>query len=173
MATLNEHLQSQYFTSPYVELYEIDLNRLGFNRVIRITANDNDGQWLSWKGNTYQPIPVELTGAGQLTEGAIPQPDFKISNVTGLLTEMNNLYGNLINATVRRWRTWEEFLDGEPGADQNMFMDIQEWIIIKKQVQTPFDCSYKLASQFDRESTKIPKRQVLIDNGFPGVRRFR
>ena len=172
MATVNQYLQSQYFKSPYVELFEIDLRRIGFDRVIRVTANDQGGKWLTWRGATYQAVPVELTGVGTQTEGAMPQPIFKISNISGLLTNLNNIYGNLINASVRRWRTWEEFLDTEPTANPNMYMDVQEWIIIKKEVQTPFDCSYKLASQYDREAIKLPKRQVLTDAGFPGVRRI-
>lgn len=169
---LAQQLQNLDMTHGYVEFYTLDLNRIG-GSVYRFTPNGAPAGFVVWQGQQYFSLPIMTQGWDISGDGSPPRPTLALSNVGHVVLAQVATLGDLVGATLTRHRTFERFIDGAPEADSNAFLPPDIFVIEQLVEHSPTSMSWQLASVIDRLGMKLPRRQVLKDNGFPGVGRYR
>lgn len=119
MATPYVELQELHQTSPFVELFTLDLTALG-GSVYRFTNHPNGSNAVVFNGMTYSPIPIKSEGWDFSSTGAPPKPTLTVSNVSRtLLADVIGL-GDLVGAKVTRVRTFAKHLDAATFTRRNL-----------------------------------------------------
>lgn len=157
-----------------VTMYELDFSTLldvdtgslndnsGLQNVIRFTSDClEDGSPVVFGGYTYTQYPVDADGFERGSEGTLPTPTIKVSNVLGGISAILQEYNDLVGATVRRIRTFRKFLDDQPTADPDAFFPIEEYVVNRKVSQNKVYVEWELRSVLDLEGKYIPKRVCL------------
>jgi len=129
---------------------------------------------IAWAGTTYTRFPVQAQGFEYAGTGQLPTPNLTVANLNGLLTfallEVNAYTpGNdLINAKVTRIRTLKKYLDASnftggsnPTADPQAEFPREIYYIARKTAETRDVISWDLASVFDMQGVRGPKRQAI------------
>jgi lambda family phage minor tail protein L len=146
-----------------VEMFDLDLS------VITGDPNDKfyftnqlkpDNTKIQWKGNTYEALPIIAAGYDKNTTGQIAQPTLTVANVLGTFTQVISSLDDLVGAKVTRRRTLAKYLDGEPGADTTQEFPIDVYYIERKTGENTLTITWQLASVFDLEGLKLPKRII-------------
>lgn len=150
-----------------VTLYEIDCVAIGGN--IERYHNHNDGV-ITWQGNDYLPWAIEAKNFERTGDGQQPNPTVTVGNIgvdgngdriTGVVTALCLALDDLRGAVFKRMRTFESYLDGEPGADPNQHLPDEHWIVSQKRTETPEAVTFVLSSPLDFEGVKLPSRQII------------
>jgi len=157
-----------------VTMYELDFSTLlatdtdsndelsGVKNVIRFTSEClEDGSPVIFGGYTYTLYPIEAEGFEKGSEGTMPTPTIKVSNVLGGISSILQEYGDLVGATVRRIRTFRKFLDDQETADPDAYFPIDEFVVNRKTSQNKVYVEWELRSVLDLEGKYIPKRVCL------------
>ena len=166
--------------SPWVSLYVLDTSKLGggiYHFTPNIYAN---GSYLSFGGQSYQPLPMDFTGfevvtSSQGNNSTQPRPTFVVSNASKTLLSVVISLGDLVGATVKRYRTFEMYLDGQSNANSAEYIGPDIFVIVQKTKHDKNSISWSCAGMIDLPTAKLPARQVLKDpnvlnpTGFPGV----
>lgn len=158
--TIREQVNERY-VGEFIELYDIDLNPIGVNQIIRLTPHSETN--ILWRGNTYVPFPIMASGSDRATNQAPGRVTLSASTASTVLTAVMLQYGDLVGAKVRRWRTLSLYLDGKPTADPNQHFPIEEYIIINRDSLSQEGISWTLANTLDKPGLVIPRRQCLRD----------
>jgi lambda family phage minor tail protein L len=173
--TISTEAANLTITSPYIELFILNLGRVGSNTVYYLTPNAGT---VIWKGHTYTPWPIALAGMTTNGDGTQSKPQVSVSIVTpGILTAVQSL-GDLVGASLIRYRTFAKFLDNGSNPDPTAFFPSETYVIDQKVSHTKQQITWALSSIIDRFGLRLPRRQVLRDGdsrnpGFPGVSRYR
>jgi lambda family phage minor tail protein L len=166
-------------TSPYVELFTIDITNLGVNQVWYFTPNVGaGGSAIIWKGKTYTPFPIAMGGTTANGDGSQSKPQVTVSMVVPTLLPYIVALGDLIGGKLTRYRTFAKFLDNGSNPDSTAYFPFDYFIIDQKLSHTKDAITWSMSSPIDRFGMRLPRRQVLKDGtsrnpGFPGVSRFR
>lgn len=138
-------------------------------------ANEKDvhGE-IVWNTQAYTRFPVKADGFEYAGTGRLPTPSIAVANLNGLLTLALldvNAYtpGNdLINAKVTRIRTLKKYLDASNfigntnnDADPDAEFPREIFYISRKTAETRDSISWDLASIFDMQGVRAPKRQAI------------
>jgi lambda family phage minor tail protein L len=118
---------------------------------------------LTFQGQVYEPIPVQMTGIAWSGRGPAPRPRAAVANIGGVLSSLLATYGDLVGAKVTRITTYRKFLDDQPTADPTSYWEPDVWRIERKMVQTPQLVEWELASILDQEGRRLPGRHMLRD----------
>lgn len=154
---------SQTWHDAIIELFELDLS------TITGTASDKyyftanlmpDNTKISWKGITYEPLPIEAGGFERTTKGQIPQPELTVANVLGTLASVVNTLGDLVGAKVTRRRTLMKYLDGGSSPDSTQEFPDDVFYIERKIAESSITITWQLASKIDLEGLQLPKRII-------------
>ena len=159
--------------SAVIELFELQLNTTqhGVNDIYRFHAGSNlnaNGQ-LVWNGSTYLRFPVEADGFEYTGNGQLPRPKIRVSNILGTITALLlGLPEGLEGAQVTRIRTLARYLDAvnfpggvNPTADPLCEMPREIFYIDRKTSETRDVVEFELASAFDLQGVRSPKRQCI------------
>ena len=157
-----------------VTMYELDFSTIltddtgntneesGLQNVIRFTSEClEDGSPIVFGGFTYTQYPIEAEGFERGSEGTMPTPTLRVSNVLGGISSIVQDYNDLVGATVRRIRTFRKFLDDQPTADPDSYFPIDEFVVNRKTSQNKVFVEWELRSVLDLEGKYIPKRVCL------------
>src|SRR5574337_157414 len=153
--------------STLIELFQLDLDKQGgpilyFHNGVNELGND-----VVFQGTTYTRIPIQAEGFDKSSQGALPRPVVRISNVTGLMGATARQYGWFLNCKLIRKRTFLRFLDavnfpaGNVEADPNQEMQEDVWFVDRKSNENGNYIEFELASSLDMEGVKIPRRQII------------
>jgi lambda family phage minor tail protein L len=138
----------------------------------------NDGGNVVWAGQTYTAFPVECDGFDYSGNGQLPRPKLRVANVLGTITTIllavNAITpGNdLIGAKVIRKRTLARYLDAVnfPGSvnpygtpDPTAEFPEEIYFIARKSVESRDVVEFELASAFDLQGVRAPKRQCIAN----------
>ncbi|AEX56003.1 minor tail protein [Synechococcus phage S-CBS4] len=154
---------SQTWHDAIIELFELDLS------TITGTASDKyyftanlmpDNTKISWKGITYEPLPIEAGGFERTTKGQIPQPELTVANVLGTLASVVNTLDDLVGAKVTRRRTLMKYLDGGSSPDSTQEFPDDTFYIERKIAESSVTITWQLASKIDLEGLQLPKRII-------------
>jgi len=149
------------------------------------TSLNTNGK-VKWANKDYLRYPVEASGFTFIGAGALPRPQFQISNAlnlfTALISTVNafNIGNDLVGAKFTRIRTLLEFIDEEnfpnninPFSTNGLGDSTQElpreiFVLSKKLFETRQLVSYELISTLDLANVKLPKR-IATKKEFPGI----
>lgn len=154
--------------SAVIELFILDATSFGGD-VIRFHAGTNGlRQKLVWQGVEYEPFPVAANGFEFNGSGQLPRPKLVFANVTGFITALVLAYQDLLGAKVTRKRTLLKYLDAvnfpggvNPSADATAEFADDVYFIDRKSVETRDLVEFELASSFDLNGVKLPRRQIV------------
>ena len=165
--------------SALVELFILDISELTVTEGITPPAGTvfrfyNGGlneleDIVVWATNSYTPFPIEVTGYSAEGNKQSPRPILTISNLDAIIQELIIAYDDLLGAKVIRKRTFAKFLDGINFCDGNPYEDpTQEmpetiFYVNKKLSESIEVISFELASPWDVEDLKLPRRIMSRD----------
>lgn len=129
----------------YVDLFEIALKPSGF---AYIKADDT----VSWRGNTYEGLPVKMTQVSAQVDGSVSRPNLQIANPAGMFS-IFVVQGYLNNAVVRRHRV----LRTDLLANNNISLD-QLWIVGRVTSLDKNQITLELRSYLDGPLAVVPNR---------------
>lgn len=161
-------------TSPLIELFQLDASFIGGGKYY-FTPNIDMGP-IRFNNFTYMPMPVQTSGWELNASDTQPRPSLTVSNINSVFMSAVQTLGGLVNARVLRIRTFYMFLDGQPTADINAFIDPpDEYFIVQRTQMNKELISWQLATPAEAFSMKVPAAQFLKDGAraFPGLSRVR
>lgn len=154
--------------SATVEVYQIDLALYGGPILYFFSGANEVGNELVWQGISYTKAPIIATGFDKTSQGTIPRPSLKISDVNGIMGATIRTFGEFIGCSFIRKRTFARFLDAvnfpgnvNPEADPNQYMADELWSIDRKAYESGDYIEFELASPLDMEGVKVPRRQII------------
>jgi lambda family phage minor tail protein L len=159
----------------YMEFFDFDATAIGGTIYYYTNCSAGGTTPIVWRGNSYYPLPIEVTGYDNKADGTAPsRPQLTLSNVNKFLMAAVLSLGDLVGMKVTRWRTFYKFTDAGSAPNTSAYFPIEEHYIVKKlpsSIKT--NLSFELAGPLDRPGLQLPRRQILRDLGFPGVSRVR
>ena len=151
----------QPFIGNIIELWEIDISPVSgtANDVIRLSPHI-EGPTL-WRGNTYDPFPLESSSPEKALNRAPGRITLSISNVNKMVFLKVLEFGDLIGAKVNRWRTLSKYLDNGSTPDAQEHWPLEQYVIIQTSEFSRRAISFTLANKLNIPNVKLPKRQIL------------
>jgi len=158
-----------------IDLYTIDV---GSTRTARdwagpinlVPANQTDGKHVDYiniaRANTrYRPTHMSVSGFEISGSNKLPQPKVTFSNMDAVFTDINKDFDDLVGFRLIRIRTYAKFLlfiDGDPTPTGNSDAHFQPdiWMFNRKMEENNQYCVYELASLFDVEGIRYPRRRM-------------
>lgn len=163
--------------SALVELFQLDLDKQGGPIIYFHNGVNELGNDVVFQGTTYSRIPILGEGFDKSSQGAIPRPRVRISNIEGVMAATAREYGWFAGCKLIRKRTFARFLDAvnfpggtNPEADPNQEMMEEVWFVDRKAEENGSFIEFELASSMDMEGVKVPRRQI-IQNTCPWIYR--
>lgn len=154
---------SQTWHDAIVELFEIDLEPITGSASDKYYFTANlmpDNTKISWKGQVYEPLPIDASGFERTTKGQIPTPELTVANVLGTLASVVNTLDDLVGAKVTRRRTLLKYLDGGSSPDPSQEFPDDVFYIERKVAENSITITWQLASKIDLEGLQLPKRII-------------
>ena len=163
--------------SAIIELFVLELNTTmhGVSDIYRfhagVNAVGNNGN-VVWAGNTYQAMPIEAEGFEYSSNGQLPRPKIRVSNIMGTITALIlSLPSGLEGAKVSRIRTLARYLDAVNFAggvspyspDPASEFPREVYYIDRKSVENRDVVEYEMCSAFDLIGVRAPKRQCIAN----------
>lgn len=169
-------LQSQSVDSPFIELYELDLengtilyfhpgvdellNTVKFHRVGFPAENTNPTLV-----NEYLAMPIMLEGIEINGEGSSNRPTLTIANVSSLLRSLLDdesfSFEDLIGTRITKRRTFEKYLHGGTDEATPFELPVQTYLIDRVGGENSVSVTFELAAPFDVSGVKLPARAVV------------
>jgi lambda family phage minor tail protein L len=151
-------LQSLEVDSGLVELFELELSAettLYFHPGV-----DENLSSIEFDGNTYVPLPLELTGIETTSDGASNRPAVTIANVTNIfksaLEGENFSFEDLIGKRITRRQTLEKYL-----LNASFEFPKKIYILDRIAAENALSVTFELAAPFDVSGVRIPSRIVV------------
>ena len=113
----------------------------------------------------YRPFHLSVSGFEISGSNKLPQPKVTFSNMDGAFTDLNTDFDDLVGFKLIRIRTYAKFLRSINGVNQasyngNAHFHPDVWYFNRKMEETNQFCVYELASVFDVEGIRFPKRRM-------------
>jgi lambda family phage minor tail protein L len=158
-----------------IDLYTLDV---GSTRTAKdwtgprnfVPANQSNGQSVDYVNIaevnvTYQPTHMSVSGFEISGSNKLPQPKVTFSNMDAFFTDLNKDFDDLVGFRLIRIRTYAKFLskiNGTPVATANTNAHFQPdiWMFNRKMEENNQYCVYELASLFDVEGIRYPRRRM-------------
>jgi lambda family phage minor tail protein L len=153
--------------SARIDLFVLDLVSLG-GATYRFCNHVNELQQpVVWQGVAYQPMPIESDGWEKTTQGPLPRPTLRVSDLTGLVGVLVRQHEGLAGAPLIRKRTLARYLDaanfaaGNPSADPNSYFPDQRWVVARRARDNGLVVEFELRASFDLSGVMVPARQII------------
>jgi lambda family phage minor tail protein L len=166
-SALSSEIQS-LSPSAVIELFVLDASAIGGD-VFRFHAGTNALRGkLIWQAKEYLPFPVQVSGFEFSGTGQLPRPKIVVANLTGVMTTLLLELDDLLGAKFTRKRTLAKFLDGanfpsgsNPTADPTAEFADDIFFVDRKISENRDIVEFELASAFDLQGVKLPRRQII------------
>jgi len=166
-SALSSEIQS-LSPSAVIELFVLDAGAIGGD-VFRFHAGTNALRGkLIWQAKEYLPFPVQVSGFEFSGTGQLPRPKIVVANLTGVMTTLLLELDDLLGAKFTRKRTLAKFLDGanfpsgsNPTADPTAEFADDIFFVDRKISENRDIVEFELASSFDLQGVKLPRRQII------------
>lgn len=144
-----------------IDLFQIDLTRLG-GGILYFTPQVNpDQSSVQFGGETYVPVPIEVTGFERNAKGPFPRPRVRIANINLAASALVRDYQDMVGATVTHIQTFTDYLDTGPTPDPGQHFPLNVYRVHAKLAQNRLAIEFELSASIDQEGRKLPGRQVL------------
>lgn len=146
--------------SPVIELYELDTRPCGDGDVL-FFHNGTGGYAVPvvFKGQSYTPIPIRVTGFELTGTGEPPRPTMSILNAGGFMSAAVLKLDDLIGAKLTRRRTFARFLDGESDAAPVEY-PIDLYVVVQKTREDRLLVEFELGTGLDLDGVVFPPRTI-------------
>jgi lambda family phage minor tail protein L len=152
-----------------ITLFQLDTTVIGYGTVdYFFSGTDANRMPIVFQGQTYDPWPLEATGFEFNGQGTLPQPQFTVSNIGGIISATMLATQDLVGAKVTRIRTWQQFLDNQPTADPTQMLVPDVFYVNRKVSETGTQVVFELTTAFDTVGLQLPARQIL-QNSCPWI----
>lgn len=145
--------------SAAVELFVIDATNTNLGNT-KIYVQPSSSDTITFSGNQYVWMPVEIEGVSNSSSGPQPTPTLRMSNVNMEYLTTLVSFDDLLGAQVTYIRTFEKYLNNQNGSER--FSEVK-FDIIQKTVQNKTTIEFSLGTLLDRDSLKIPGRRATSD----------
>ena len=156
--------------SALIELFELTYTAAvnGIDQTVRYHAGTNEVKSdIVFGGNTYSALPVQVTGFDKKTQGTLPRPKLKVSNVNNALSAFIQLY-NPLQGKVQRIQTHKKFLDAvnftsgsNATADSTAIVTTDDiWYIDRISSENLEFVEFELSPKINLQGLRIPRRQI-------------
>jgi lambda family phage minor tail protein L len=152
-----------------VALYRLDASSVG-GTVLYFCKGAFGDDPVVFDSIPYTPIDITVSDFEVNAGGALPTPKMMVSNTDMIIQGMINAFGDLNGCEIRRIRTFERFLDGQPDADPTCFIGPDVFRVERKSQENKHFVEWELSAAIDQEGKMLPGRQVLRDTC---VKRYR
>lgn len=119
------------------------------------------GGSIVWQGNTYDPFPISTEGFEVTSQGTLPRPHFRMSNIGGVIGDFLRGLGEALGAKITRRRTLAKYLDGQPTADPTAAFPDDIFYVARKISSNAIEVVLEAAVAFDVQGVNLPRRQVI------------
>lgn len=164
--------ESMRFTpSTLVSLFTLNGTNIGMQEVFNFCdMTSSSYQPIIFAGVTYAPFPILSTKFGYDGTGKPVRPSLTASNINGFVSQLLLNNQNLIGAMFIRQRVFARFLDaanwnngvnpwGTPDPTAAYPQEI--WYVNRKVQENQQIVEWELASLFETDGLKLPRRQIL------------
>lgn len=151
----------QPYTSPLIELFEIDLTSVGVG-ILGITNSYNeDGSPLLYNGRQYFSMPVKIDDIEYKGDGSIAITTLTLSTMNAVTASMIINNDNLVGCTVTRIKTFEKFLDNGSEPDPASRFQNEIYKINRRKTLNQYTAQFELTNIGDVENKFLPRNQVI------------
>ena len=160
-----------------VTVFEIELKDIGGVGVDKLyfhndsTSSGGNIQWYSlinesnygsttssdYQQVSYTAFPVEADGFEYKGTGSLPRPTIKFANINAYWNTYLTNFDGLLGAKIIRRKTLRKYLTTNPPVELNR----EIYYIERKASENGVEISFELASAFDVEKVKLPRRTVI------------
>lgn len=121
-----------------------------------------------WQGETFEPMPLEVSGLEMRSDGKASAPTFSMANnIGGIQNAVSALclqFGDFAGAKLKVITTLAKYLDAENFSAGNSTASNeakeQLWYIEQKTSENASAVTFELSNPIDFEGLKIPVRQI-------------
>lgn len=152
--------------SAIIELFKLEIPNVEGETYFHAGTNEFHSD-IIWQGQRYLSLPLAAEGFDVSAKGELPRPKISITNVQGLFSGLIRMYDDLIGAKLTRKRTFARYLDavnfkdGNPNADPQVQFPDDIWYFDLKKSENRYSITWELASAFDLQGVKLPRRQII------------
>lgn len=163
-----------------IDLYTLDIGTVSSpidwpGQINMVPANQSNGQIVSYANVisisdpdavvSFRPFHLSVSGFEISGSNKLPQPKVTFSNMAGDFTDLNIDYDDLVGFRLYRIRTYAKFLHSINGVPQSGYNSTAHfhpdlWYFNRKMEENNQFCVYELASVFDVEGIRFPKRRM-------------
>lgn len=154
---LTEALQQP--TIDYIELWSVDLSRLGIGHLNFTNTVSKNGKPVKFGGVDYYPMPIQADGFEKVTSGSNPRPTITVSAKSLEITALLIVDDGLKGSNITRIRTLARFLDDgeEPNPDMHLPEEIYK-INRASEWQAGVYVKFELVNALDLENSYFPSK---------------
>ncbi len=157
MSNINDWETWQLQQDTLIELYQIDLAPIGINNKFHFCSDKySSGAAITFKGNSYNPLPIESGGYESSQKAPFPSPTMKISNVMGSVSALLLLYDDLAGAKVTRIRVFAKYL-GDAAAPE---LPREIYYVERIVDENEFNITIQLVSGVTLNNATLPARKI-------------
>jgi len=146
-----------------VELYILDASDIDGDVVYFHAGTNNNLQPITFKGDIYQPLPVEVEGFVFNGKGEMPRPKVKVANLDGGISALCLAYQDMIGTKFIRRRTFARFLDGGDRENDLAQLPDDVFYVERKVSETKEVVEFELSSPLDVDGVMLPRRQFMTN----------
>lgn len=170
MATIQQIIQ-QAQTDPIIDLYKLDLTILNGSIYYFTPMTAANGTTLVTGNRIWQAMPIMIENLSYSTIDAPAKPTLTVSNINKTLLWGVISLGDLVGATLTRWRTFSSLLTGTSSTTTSSLPN-DKFFVEKKLVHNKMNIQWQLTSVIDKSGASIPKR-IFLKKDFPGLSKYR
>lgn len=173
MTELISVIQKQDPGSALIELYDLEINdtdTVYFHPGIDLSVGSPP--YIQFDGNTYIPLPAEITGIEHNSDGASNRPSFTVANLLNTFSSLLFDYfaspalrlrnEDLIGRSITKRVTLYRYLDNQPGSSSPVIEFPKRRFIIDRISQETKDAvTFELAAPYDLAGINLPSRSVV------------
>lgn len=142
-----------------ISLYVLDATSAG-GTLHRFVPDTQGSSSIVFQGNTYLPVPIEVSGFVWSGVGRQPTPRLKVSKMASTFYHQVLANDDLRGGTLTRIRTLDKYLDGQAEASNSTFAS-EQYLMVQKSHQDAKMIEWILATPLDFDNVKLPRRQAL------------
>lgn len=145
-----------------INLFTLDTTIIGGPIFSFVQGSEHNG-FVSYGGVEYTPVDIEFEGLETSGAGALPTPRVRVANNDGFAQQIINTWGDLLNCSFHRVRTYARFLDGHEEPDPTAYYGPDTFRVERRVSENSQFIEWELSAAIDQEGKQIPGRQVIRD----------
>ena len=166
------HISYEDWERIYTSIGSSELIGADTGSIGKVFDSSNEKTWqrnIIWKGQTFEPMALEVSGLEMRSDGKASAPTLSMANniggiqnaVSALCLQLGDFAGAKLKVvtTLAKYLDAENFSAGNPTANPSEKRE-QIWFIEQKTSENAQQVTFELSNPVDFEGLKIPTRQI-------------